>query len=235
MIESVSLRAGRAPGLATLLFAGIALLPAASSFPRLEAFVKQDNAYQHSVLAQIRELTSPSDAAYDNSGSYVARPSASFYFYTDAPMRARLGEMLAREIPRSIVRSGSVLFVNDVRFPTLPEDLRRFVTGHFQPFSADLWLWGRTYHAGADGRLRTEFLAVRKDRYFVEPASIAAGGRLRIDGKTVDAAVFELERGVRQVEFDGEPGAEFAILWLPRTGERWTPRPGLQPRFSRIL
>lgn len=234
-VESACVRGGLSPDGITLLVVGLALVPPAMSFPRLEAYVDQNNAYQHAVLSQIRDLTSPSDVAYDNSGSYVARPSASFYFYTDAPMRARLGEMLAREIPKSIVRHGSVLFVNDARFPMLPVDLRRFVADHFQPFSADLWLWGQTYRAGAEGRLSSEFLAVRKDRYFVEPASAATSGRLRIDGREITSPVFELEPGIRRVEFDGEPAAGFAILWLPRTGEMWTPRPGLKPRFSRIL
>jgi hypothetical protein len=73
---------------------------------------------------------------------------------------------------------------------------------------------------------------VRKDRYFVEPASLVEHGTLTIDGRRVEGAVFELERGVHTIAFEGTPSADLHILWLPRNGRTWVPDFGAQPRFA---
>ena len=193
------------------------------------------NAAQHDVLAEIGALTSPDDVAYDNSGSYVARPSASFYFYTDAPMRARLGPLLEREIPKAILDRGAVLAVRDARFDVLSATLQQFLRTHFQPLSGDLWLWGQRFRAEAEGRAAGSFTAVVDGRYFVSPPDTLSKGTLRIDGVPVTAPAFDLRKGERRLEWDGAPGADFFILWLPRNGRIWTPRPDEPRRLSRIL
>lgn len=221
--------------LASTLAVFIALVSPALALRRVELLARQSNVFQHEVLAQVAALTSPGDAAYDNSGSYVARPSASFYFYTDEPMRRRLGDMLARRIPEDILKSGAVLFFNDARTGGLPETLRTFLGDHFKPYSGDLWLWGQSYRADEAGRVASQFHAVRRDRYFVEPASLLVNGTLTIDGRRIENPVFELESGVHAVVFEGSPAANLHILWLPRDGHTWVPAFGAKPRFSRIL
>lgn len=237
-VSSASARLGGSPRVApaaSTLAVALALSAPALALGRVELFARQSNAFQYQVLAQVAALTSPGDAAYDNSGSYVARPSASFYFYTDAPMRRRLGDMLARRIPEDILRSGTVLFFHDARTGGLPESLRAFLGEHFKPYNGDLWLWGQSYRADGAGRVASRFQAVRKDRYFVEPASLLNGGTLTIDGHRIEKAVFELDTGAHSVMYEGSAFADLHILWLPRDGQPWVPDFGAKPRFSRIL
>jgi hypothetical protein len=235
---SAAARLGGSPAAArtaSTLAVVVALLAPALALGRVDLFARQSNEFQLDVLAQVAALTSPADHAYDNSGSYVARPSASFYFYTDAPMRARLGAMLARRIPEDVVRSGTVLFLHDARTGNLPASLQAFLGEHFKPWSGDLWLWGQSYRADGAGRLASTFEAVRKDRYFVEPASVLNGATLTIDGRRVEGAVFDLEPGSHAILLEGPRAAEFHILWLPRDGRTWAPDFRSEPRFSRIL
>jgi hypothetical protein len=127
------------------------------------------NAQQLAVLARIAALTTPSDVAYDNAGSYVARPHASWYFYTDRFLRRTIPDVLAHDVPRAIVERGAVLNVATLRSKTLPASLKAFLDEHFQPIDGDIALWGQRYDVPPGGRLDTSFLAVRHDRYFVSP------------------------------------------------------------------
>src|SRR6185436_6492996 len=81
---------------------------------------KPSNAQQLAVLGRIAELTTSSDVAYDNAGGYVARPHASWYFYTDRFLRRAIPDVLARDVPRAIVDRGAVLHVATLRSKTLP-------------------------------------------------------------------------------------------------------------------
>ncbi len=195
----------------------------------------ETNEGQHRVLADIGVLTAPRDVAYDNSGSFVARPSASYYFYTDAPMRARFGAFLEREIPKAILESGAVLAVRDARYDVLSPGLKEFLRSHFQPFSGDLWLWGQRFRSRGTGRMTGSFLAVRDGRFFVTPADFLSHGELLIDDVRVSAPVLELRKGVHRIEWECNPGSDFYLLWLPRDGRTWTPQPQEPPRFSRVL
>lgn len=200
----------------------------------LASFVAATNAGQLATLARVASLTDPSDAAYDNSGGYVARPHAYRYFYTDSYLRESIADTLVREVPQAIVASGAVLHLRDLRFDTLPAPLRAFLERHFQPLDGDVALWGQRYAVPADGRLETSFLAVRDDRYFVTPAASLEGGTLAIDGVRVTGPVFHLKAGAHRIEYQG-PARELEILWLPRDGRTWQPRRGLAPTFSRIF
>jgi len=222
----------RAPlrlGFATALVVILALQSAA-----LARFVQASNAGQLAVLRRIAELTSPEDAAYDNSGGYVSRPHAYSYFYTDSFLRESLAETLVREVPRAIEDRGAVLHLRDLRFETLPPALRGYLLEHFQPLDGDVALWGRHYVVPAGGRLADVFRAVRDDRYFVTPESVLERGRLLVDGEQVREPVFTLTKGEHHVVYEGPPG-ELDILWLPRDGRRWQPQHGLAPTFSRIF
>lgn len=200
----------------------------------LASFVAASNAGQLATLERVASLTDPGDAAYDNSGGYVARPHAYRYFYTDSFLRESIADTLVREVPQAIVASGAVLHLRDLRFDTLPAPLRAFVAQHFQPLDGDVALWGQHYAVPANGRLEASFLAVRDDRYFVTPASLLERGTLTVDGAPVNEPVFQLAAGAHRVEYQGPPG-EIEILWLPRDGRTWQPRRGLAPTFSRIF
>jgi hypothetical protein len=202
---------------------------------RLEALLDGDgNARQREVLARIAMLTGPEDVIYDNSGGYVSRPHAHFYFYTDAYLRGSEAATLASEIPEALVATGCVLRVDDLRTSGLPPTLRRFLSEHYQPYDGDLSLWGQRYDVPGDTPLESRFLAVREGRYFVEPESLLARGALFIDGARVTESEFDLSRGEHSVRYEG-PGGRFHLLWLPRDGRRWTPRPGLPPTYSRLF
>lgn len=200
----------------------------------IASFVGSSNARQLEVLARIAELTAPTDPAYDNSGGYVARPHAYSYFYTDSYLREAAADELVRDVPRAIVDRGAVLHLFDLRFESLPEPVRAFLLRHFQPLDGDVALWGQRYQVPSDGRLEDSFLAVRDDRYFVDPPSALERGTLTIDGAAVRERVFALGRGYHRIEYTGPPG-EVSILWLPHDGKPWQPRPGLAQTFSRLF
>ncbi|MCP3139204.1 hypothetical protein [Pyxidicoccus xibeiensis] len=202
---------------------------------RLEALLEGGgNARQREVLARIATLTGPEDVVYDNSGGYVSRPHAHFYFYTDAYLRGAEAARLAREIPEALVATGCVLRVDDLRTSGLPPSLRRFLTEHYQPLDGDLSLWGQRYEPPGAGPLEGRFLAVRDGRYFVEPEDVLSRGALFIDGTRVTEPELTLPKGPHAVRYEGPAGA-FHLLWLPRDGRRWTPRPGLPPTYSRLF
>jgi hypothetical protein len=202
---------------------------------RLELRLEQaPNTRQREVLARIGTLTAPDDVAYDNSGGYVSRPHAYFYFYTDAYLRGAIGGTLAREVPEALLARGCVLHLEDLRKQGLPASLKRFLSGHYQPFDGDISLWGQRYEVPPSGIAEARFLAVRADTYFIEPASALEQGTLYIDGAPVRAPVFTLGRGEHTVRYEGQAGA-FHVLWLPENGLRWTPRYGLPPTYSRLF
>ncbi|XXF77199.1 hypothetical protein P2318_29725 [Myxococcaceae bacterium GXIMD 01537] len=214
--------------------AALAVLLASQAWRLEQVLSRSGNAGQREVLARVARLTGPGDTAYDNSGGYVARPHAHFYFYTDAYLRQSIPDALAREVPRALVASGCVLYLADLRSEALPAPLKRFLAEHYQPFDGDISLWGQRYEVPGDGKLEGRFLAVRADRYFVEPARALEEGALLIDGVPVREPVFSLSQGEHVVRYAG-PARSFQLLWLPRDGQRWTPRPGVPAGFSRLF
>lgn len=212
-----------------VLLAGLALQGAT-----LARFVAASSAGQLAVLERVARLTAPTDAAYDNSGGYVARPHAYRYFYTDSFLRESIPETLVREVPQAILDRGAVLHLRDLRFDTLPAPLRTFLATHFQPLDGDVALWGQHYVVPAGGPFEATFLAVRDDAYFVTPATALEHGVLTIDGVPVTEPVFRLAKGERRIVYTGPPG-ELDILWLPRDGRPWQAQRGLAPTFSRIF
>lgn len=197
----------------------------------IEEKLQQDNRYQYQVLAALNRLTAEDDPVYDNSGGYSARPHVGFRFYTSALNHTRDRAELAERIPREIQEAGCTAALHDLRFDYLPKPAQRFVREHFQPYNADLWLWGQRFE-GSD--LQGTFDAARDARYFVQPASILEEGSLRVDGQLVREPVLTLARGRHAVEYRG-PRRDFFILWLPRNGERYAPALGLTPRFSTLF
>lgn len=193
---------------------------------KLHKEATRTNEYQLSVLSDLDRLTDPGDTIYDNSGSFVARPHAYFMFYTDAGIRDFQTNKLNTEVPRDILATETVAELRDLRFNDLPSPLKQFLQLHFQPFSGDIRLWGSRF----GGNQPHTFTAVTKSMYFVEPASIASSGELKIDGKVV-GDTFELSRGNHKVEYSGT-SRDFYILWMPRDGKRWRPQNTMRAKFS---
>jgi hypothetical protein len=190
----------------------------------------EDNSHQREVLRKIGELTGPDDVVYDNSGAATARPHVSFFYATDALLRTQLQSWLADELPEQILQSGCTAMIRDLRFDGLPPKLQAFLREHFQPYTPDLWLYGRWLEPGGSAH---EFVAPRSGTYFVQPAAAVESSNIRVDGHPLRGRTVELERGRHDVRFDGQPG--FYLLWLPRNGENWRPVPEGTPRFSRLL
>ncbi|MHB8873374.1 MAG: hypothetical protein ACYC8T_06775 [Myxococcaceae bacterium] len=214
-----------------LELAGALAIALLLSFQAVQLFKlpAETNAPQLEVLSRIGRLTAPGDVVYDNSGGFVSRPHASFYFYTDAFLRSSRADELAREVPKALVEKECVLRLEDVRSDTLPPPLRDFLARHYQPLDGDLHLWGQRFEGAGEGR----FLAVKTGRYFVEPAGALAGGALELDGRPVTAPVFELPKGEHLLR--SRAAEPFYLLWLPRDGQRWVPKPGSAPSYSRLF
>lgn len=194
----------------------------------------RDNQEQLRTLADIGRLTGPRDAAYDNSGSFVARPHVDFYFYTDKFLRRSDAERLSEELPARLIERGTVLKLADAREEELPPKLRAFLADHFHPWSGDIALWGQRYEATEGAPLEATFLAPKHARYFVEPADVLEEGQLTIDGAPVTTTELTLEKGTHRLRYIG-PARRFHLLWLPADGGRWTPVPDAPARFSRIF
>jgi hypothetical protein len=177
---------------------------------------------QEAMLANVARLTAPTDPAYDNTGYYVARPHAHFFFWTDQSARIVHRERLIREVPTAIVEGGVTLRIRDRRDRGLPPELQAFLNDHFVCVLGDICLWGHTY--AALERKPAGFTAVRDAEYYVTPSSIVSGGRLQIDGRPVEQATVHLARGQHGISWSGgAPPPQVSLIWLPRTGELLEP------------
>ncbi|MCE9673270.1 hypothetical protein LY474_36230 [Myxococcus stipitatus] len=230
----VLLAAPRAPWARVACAVALVALLGAQAWTQERLLEGGGNGRQREVFARIATLTEPEDVVYDNSGGYVSRPHAHFYFYTDAYLRGTITDVLSHEVPQALIASGCVLRVDDLRTSGLPPSLKRFLATYYQPLDGDLHVWGQRYDVPASGVLEERFLAVREARYFVEPAEALAQGALSIDGVPVTRAEVSLSRGVHAVRYEGR-APRFHLLWLPRDGQRWTPRPEARPSFSRLF
>ena len=205
--------------------AALALLCLVPFTLALRGIAVPDNAPQLRLLATLDRLTDPADPVYANSGSAVARPHPDFFYFTNAFLRRMLPARFAREVPRRILETGTVAWIRDIRFETLPPSLKAFLTRHFVPYDGDLWLWGEAFLPSEPPH---PFLAVRTDEYFLLGAS-----SIVVDGRRVGPAPFRLGKGEHRVEA-AAGDRPFAILWLPRDGRRYVPQPG-PPRFSTLF
>ncbi|MFO0688469.1 MAG: glycosyltransferase family 39 protein [Myxococcota bacterium] len=179
----------------------------------LAALGAPSNQGQRALFDEIERVSGPGDAIYDNSGSYVARRSAYFLPWTDAPIRALWAEKLVQEVPRAIEASECVVAVVDERFGGLPPALQGYLQAHFKPWSGSVLLWGADF-AVRDGAVEGEFVANRSGTYRIQPAEVATSGGLSIDGRPVSGEVVELARGSHAVAYRGNSEG-FRLQWLP--------------------
>ena len=180
----------------------------------LRALANAPNDLQLAVFQTIQKLTSPDDAAYDNSGGYISRPHAYFYYYTDLMIRGGQGDQLSREVPAAIAATGAVMSLADRRDRGLPAELKQYLQDHFQPYDRDISLWGRRYVSENAAPLRTSFVATKAGTYFVSPEDLLSTSTLLIDGVPLSKTEVALQPGEHTVEYRG-PSKEFYILWLP--------------------
>jgi hypothetical protein len=179
-------------------------------------------ARQETMLANVARLTAPTDPAYDNTGYYVARPHAHFFFWTDQSARIVHRERLIREVPSAILQGGVTLRIRDRRDLELPPGLQAFLNDHFVCVLGDVCLWGHTYSGLS--RKPAPFTAVRDAEYYVTPSSAVSGGQLQIDGRPVGQATFHLTRGQHEISWSGtSPAPQLSLLWLPRSRELLEP------------
>lgn len=202
--------------------------------------ISQDNHYQIHVLNMIDRLTFPSDAIYDNSGGYVSRPHAYFYFYTEKSIRVLEAERLIHEVPEAIEKSEAMFLLKDFRYKGLPEELKEYLESNFQSYNGDLWIWG----GKISGTGHFKFRANKTGKYFIVPLSGSFGpsdslmfirsAGIRIDGTPVAGSIFSLEKGQHLITVENESGP-FYVLWVPRNREIWIPRPNIEQKFSKIF
>lgn len=218
----------RRPTAAGLALALLALLGAGELLhlnTELARARQSDNEAQHRELRTLAELTDPEDPVYDLAGRAVSRPSVHYFYFTDAVVRDLLAERLAREIPAALVETGCTVYFHarDRRLTSLPPSLQAFLRDHYQPFDDDLWLWGQRYETAGES-FEGRFLAVRDAVYVVDPPSLLTQGRLWIGGVAIESPFVRLPKGEMGIRWEGPP-VEFFLLWLPRDGRPWHPRP----------
>ncbi len=212
-----------------LLFVG--LLGIRAGLQRSEQKLETTNASQYQVLTELARVTRPTDAVYDNSGSFVSRPHVGFRFYTSALDRQEEASSLPIKVPQAIRELGCTAILIDARFSGLPPVLRRFFAQHYLPYDADIWLWGQRFSTNAGV---ASFEAVRDADYFVEPERVVTNGAFSIDGAPVSTPMFHLSRGVHRFEYTGTE-RQYSVAWLPADGVRYQAKFGLHPAFSSIF
>jgi len=172
--------------------------------------------YQNKVLREIAALTTPDDCIYDNSGSYVARDHAYFFFYTDRLLRAHRKGMLTMQAPLAITSNQCPLLFVDRRKHRLPDALQDWLDSHFVPYSGELHFWGQGIAPG-----QQKFVAIKDGHYFIPKAVQLGENGVSIDGAPLDSHVFFLKRGPHLVE--SRLAGNFRIIWLPANGQPVVP------------
>lgn len=186
----------------------------------VEARMARKNDFQMSILARLKTMTNPTDAIYDNSGGFVARPHINYFYFTNAFLRQSYADVFAREIPQSIEKKGVTVFLRDCRYDSLPLSLRSYLEDNFLPLDGNLWIRGRRFVRDKDGVAAGVFRVTRPGWYLVGPEGAMKEGRLTVDGRPMDAPLIYLEAGDHAVWYRG-PSDEFFIAWLPRDGRRF--------------
>jgi hypothetical protein len=186
----------------------------------VEARLDRNNNYQIDFLNRLKSITNPTDPIYDNSGSFIARPHSNYFYFTNAFMRRSYAELLVNEIPMSIERTGTTVFIRDCRFDSLPLSLKSYLFDNFVPMDGNLWVWGRRFVPDRGGFAEGVFRVTQAGWFFIEPEEVVKEGSLHLDGKPLDDSLVHLQTGDHVVWYSGT-SAEFFISWLPRDGKRF--------------
>jgi hypothetical protein len=205
--------------------------------PEWAQLYEPQNEYQLRVLRKVDELTRVDDAIYDNTGTYVSRPHAYWFYYTFNSIWKYESEMLKREVPEALRRNKVVMVLRDSRYPSLPRSVRKFIERHFQPYNGDIWLPGQEYKAqsklddeGETKPFKSTLMAPVEGEYFVYPPDVLERAELRVGGKRIRRQIFPLAQGDHKVSYSGPPRS-FWILWRPRNDELWHPNEAAKAHF----
>ncbi|HEY7164473.1 MAG TPA: hypothetical protein VIB79_07910 [Candidatus Binatia bacterium] len=199
--------------------------------PRRVNQPEKTNLPQLETLRTIGQLTRSDDSLYDNTGGFVARPSAHVFYFTDAAVRNTMKAFLNKEMPAAIRKNRALVYLHDIRFQSLPDELKAFITEHYQPYTSDIWIWGKRF----DSTLSDwNFEALESGTYFIYPATIVERGKLLIGDMSLHTSRITLGSGVYRVRWEG-PATQFYLMWLPRNGRTFRPIEDRQPRFSRLF
>ncbi len=227
--RSLGGRAAAAGAFATVLLGALLAVEVQRADVALRKLLVTDNAAQHALLTRVHELTRPEEPVYHIAGGQITRPSVHFFYFFEAVVRKLKHDVFAAEVPRAMLETGCVAYMPTDRFGRLPEPLRRFLVTNYQPYDRELWFWGWRYRVPPEGELAGNFFAVRDGRYFIWPLqALGRGQELAVDGRPLEAPILELTAGPHPVAYRGE-AEEFFILWLPRNGQPFEPRPDFQP------
>lgn len=197
----------------------------------LERLGERTNEAQLETLARLGEITDPGDPVFHQWAGQVARPPAHFFHFLEAATKIAEAERLAEELVPAMIEKGVSVYYYHRLFPRLPENLQAYLLERFVPMTEDLWIYGSRYEA-AGGRAEGTFHAVVDGTYFVTPLESLENGTLRLEGRPVNRPVLRLRRGSYAVEYEGG-GEEIYLLWLPRDGTPFEPRPDLKPESRR--
>jgi len=207
-----------------LLFAG-ELRRAGDGLRRL---LVPDNSQQIRVLGRLGAMTDPEDAVFHPFGGQISRPAVHYFYFLEPATRLLEEERLRRELVPAMIEHRVTVYLHDRDlFPRLVPELQAYLLGHFLPYDETIWVWGRRYAAGPSAAVEGDFVARRDGRHFVWPPAAAAD--LLLDGRPAGGPIFDLAAGRHRVAYDGGLG-EIFILWLPRDGRPFPPRPELLSR-----
>ena len=194
----------------------------------IDKLLTRSNAAQHALLGSVAALTRPHEPVLNIAGGQITRPSVHFFYFFEAVVRKLKHDVFAYELPRSMVDEGCVAYMPSERFGRLPEPLRRFLLDNFQPYSRELWFWGRHYRVPESGELAADFTAVRDGRYFVWPLAAPRQGEMVVGAEKLTAPVVELTAGTHRLSYRGE-APELFLIWLPADEQPFAPRPEMKP------
>lgn len=202
--------------------------------------LEKNNIYQLDTLNLINKITKNRDVFYDNSGSFVSRPHAYFYFYTEASIRKFQADKLINEIPSTLEEKGVMAVIRDKRFDSLPSPLKSYIFNNYQPYNGDILLWGKKLKS--PGQLKVKIIA--DDQYFIaikkhdlqreNQSESDSKLKILINGKEIEGQKIFLTKSLHTFEIEGYEGPIY-LLWLPRNGKRWMPKHDSQPKFSTIF
>ncbi len=193
----------------------------------------EKRAQQLAVLRDLERLVAPGVPVYDNTGQAVRRPAVHYYGFTNPWIREATPEMLVREIPAAIVRSGCVAMLVDSTNGRLPPALERFLSETFQPWDGDIWLWGRRLHAAAEAAgVRAQLVVPRDGRYGFVRDGEDGDAPVFVDGREISGETVSLSAGPHEVR---SAARALTVLWQPADGRPWRPRPDQSPRLFHVL
>lgn len=190
----------------------IAVLLNLQTFAR---FMEDNNASQLQVLKQISTLTEEDEVFFDNTGNFVSRPHAYYFYYNFPFMREDWQIKFTKEIPEAVFDSKCTWLFEDDRSAELPEPVISFLLAHFVRYSPELWVWGRKFYG------KGTFKAIKNGKYFIYPEDVLEGNDIRLGDKKIKKQIFSLAEGYYRVS--SKVNKEFYIIYLPADGKTFKP------------